>query len=73
MKKETCVRGTVRKLQKQTNGSTTIALPVELVRAVSWKDKQKVTVSRKGNTLVVKDWKPKKVGKKVVKKVGKKK
>jgi hypothetical protein len=59
MEKEKCVRGTVRKLQKQANGSTTVALPVELVRAVAWRDKQKVVVQRRGNTLVVKEWKGK--------------
>lgn len=52
---ETCVKGNVRKLQQQANGSTTVALPAELVRALRWKDKQKVVVRKRGETLVIRD------------------
>jgi len=52
-----CVKGNIRKIQEQSNGSTTVALPVELVRAVRWKDGQKVVVEKRGETLVIKDWK----------------
>ena len=47
----------IRKLQKQSNGSTTIALPADLVREFKWKDKQKVVVRKRGSTLVIEDWK----------------
>ena len=50
----------VRKVQRQSNGSCTIALPAEMLRELSWRDKQKVVVKKKGDTLVVMDWKPKK-------------
>jgi antitoxin component of MazEF toxin-antitoxin module len=52
---EICVKGNVRKLQQQANGSTTVALPAELVRALRWKDKQKVVVKKRGETLVIRD------------------
>ncbi len=47
----------IRKLQKQSNGSVTVALPVEFVREMKWRDKQKVVVKKKGNSLVIEDWK----------------
>ncbi len=47
----------IRKLQKQANGSTTVSLPVELVRELKWKGKQKVVVKKRGKGLVIEDWK----------------
>ena len=43
----------IRILQKQANGSTTIALPAELLRELKWKDKKKVVVKKRGETLVI--------------------
>jgi antitoxin component of MazEF toxin-antitoxin module len=53
MAQEECAKGRVRKLQQQANGSTTVALPVELVRSLGWKNKQKVEVKKRGDTLVI--------------------
>jgi hypothetical protein len=47
----------VRKLQKQGNGTMTVALPADLVRELKWKDKQKLVVRKNGVTLVIADWK----------------
>jgi hypothetical protein len=47
----------VRKLQKQGNGTMTVALPADLVRALKWKDKQKLVVKKNGVTLTIADWK----------------
>ena len=47
----------VRKLQKQGNGTMTVALPADLVRELKWKDKQKLVVRKNGATLVIADWK----------------
>ena len=47
----------VRKLQKQGNGTMTVALPADLVRSLKWKDKQKLVVRKNGATLVIVDWK----------------
>lgn len=51
----------IRKIQKQANGSTTVTLPAELLRELKWKPKQKVVVRKRGATLVIEDWVPKKV------------
>ena len=50
----------VRKLSKNGGGSISITLPIELVRALGWRDGQKVEVRRSGTSLIVKDWRPKK-------------
>ncbi len=50
----------VRKIQRQANGSCTLALPAEMLRDLNWRDKQKLVVKKKGDTLVIMDWKPKK-------------
>ena len=47
----------VRKLQKQGNGTMTVALPVSFVRDLKWKDKQKLVVKKNGASLVITDWK----------------
>jgi len=47
----------VRKIQRQNNGSTTITIPADLMRELSWRDKQKVVVKIRGKGLVVEDWK----------------
>ena len=47
----------VRKLRKNTSGTTLVSLPIELVRELRWRDKQKVVVRKSGSKLIVEDWK----------------
>lgn len=47
----------IRKLNKQTNGSYVVTLPIEVVRELKWKDKQKLVVRRNGKKIVIEDWK----------------
>jgi antitoxin component of MazEF toxin-antitoxin module len=47
----------VRIIQKQANGSNTVTLPAELLRELKWKGKQKVTVKKRGEGLLVEVWK----------------
>ena len=56
----------IRKLQKQANGSTTIALPTDVLKELKWRDKQKVVVKKRGSGILIEDWVPPK--KAVVKK-----
>lgn len=46
----------VRKLSKR-GASYTVTLPIEAVRALKWRDNQKLTITRRGSALVIKDWK----------------
>lgn len=52
------VEKNVRKLQRQNNGSTTLALPTDILKELKWRDKQKVVVRKRGNTILIEDWKP---------------
>ena len=48
----------IRKLTKVAGGkSFSITLPIEYVRKLRWKEKQKLKVEFKGRHLIIKDWK----------------
>lgn len=48
----------IRKLTKSGGGkSIGLTLPIELVRELGWKEKQKVVVKRVRGGVLVKDWK----------------
>ncbi|QSH39369.1 AbrB/MazE/SpoVT family DNA-binding domain-containing protein [Candidatus Kaiserbacteria bacterium] len=47
----------IRKLSKSGGKSIAVTLPIEIVRELKWKSKQKVVVTRKGSTVIIKDWK----------------
>ncbi|PIR88548.1 MAG: hypothetical protein COU09_01715 [Candidatus Harrisonbacteria bacterium CG10_big_fil_rev_8_21_14_0_10_44_23] len=46
-----------RKLSESGQGSISITLPIEQIRKLKWRKGQKVVVERRGETLVIKDWK----------------
>lgn len=46
----------IRKLTKVGGKSIGLTLPIELVRELGWKEKQKVTVKRVHGGVVIKDW-----------------
>jgi len=47
----------VRKLRKNSGGTTLVSLPIEFIRELRWRDGQKVTVKKKGRSIVIEDWK----------------
>lgn len=47
----------VRKLTKLGGKSIGLTLPIELVRELGWKERQKVIVKRVRGGVVIKDWK----------------
>ncbi len=47
----------VRKLIKLGNGSIGLTLPIEEVKALKWREKQKVIVKREGKKFIIVDWK----------------
>jgi antitoxin component of MazEF toxin-antitoxin module len=51
-------KNTERGIRKLTRlgDSYAITLPIDLIRELSWREKQKVEVVRRGKTLVVRDW-----------------
>lgn len=48
----------VRNLQKTAGGSTYIvSLPIDIIRELGWKSKQKLVVKKYGDGIIIKDWK----------------
>jgi antitoxin component of MazEF toxin-antitoxin module len=48
----------IRKITRVAGGSSfAITLPIEMVRKLGWREKQKVVVSLRGKKLTVQDWK----------------
>jgi len=56
MTKETADKS-VRKLTKLGGKSIGLTLPIELVRELGWREKQKVIVKRVHGGILIKDWK----------------
>ena len=50
------VNKNIRKLTKVGRGSLMVTLPVEDVKALGWREKQKVTVKKVRGGLLIKDW-----------------
>jgi len=49
----------IRKLTRTGSGvSVSVTLPIEYVRELGWRDRQKVVVNKKGEKLIIEDWKP---------------
>ena len=47
----------IRKLTKVGRASIAVTLPIELMRELGWREKQKVTVKKSGSKLIIEDWK----------------
>lgn len=47
----------IRKLQRVGGGSYAVTIPIELIRDLKWREKQKVVVERVGDHLEIRDWK----------------
>ena len=50
----------IRKISKSGKGSHYVTIPVEFIRKLRWRERQKVVVEKRGENLLIKDWKPKK-------------
>jgi len=58
MEKKTLSLKRVRKLSKVASGASySITLPIEFVRELGWKERQKLDVELVGKKIVIKDWK----------------
>jgi antitoxin component of MazEF toxin-antitoxin module len=47
----------IRKLTKAGKKSIAVTIPIEIIRELGWREKQKVVVKKSGSKLVVSDWK----------------
>ena len=47
----------IRNLIKLGRKSIAVTIPIEIIRELGWREKQKVVVKKSGSKLVVSDWK----------------
>ncbi len=47
----------IRKLMKLGGTSYCVTLPLALVRELKWQKKQKVVITKRGDKLIIEDWK----------------
>jgi antitoxin component of MazEF toxin-antitoxin module len=50
-------RENVRKITKTGSGSFYVIIPKEIVRALKWRERQKVKVKKEGRGIKISDWK----------------
>lgn len=46
----------IRKLTRVGKGSICVTLPIEMVKKLGWKERQKVVVFLRGKKITIKDW-----------------
>lgn len=47
----------IRSLTKVSKGrSYSLTLPIEMVRELGWRERQKLVVKKRGNKLTIEDW-----------------
>ena len=46
----------VRKLTKTGRGSYYVILPKDMIRDLSWSERQKLQVKRSGKRIIIEDW-----------------
>lgn len=46
----------IRKLTKVGGLSLSVTLPIEIVRALKWRERQKLVVKKRGKSVVITDW-----------------
>ncbi len=46
----------VRKISKR-GGSYSVTLPIEIIRKLGWREKQKIVVEKVRGGVIIKDWK----------------
>lgn len=49
--------GSRRRLQKNNTGTYSVSVPIEIVRLLKWQTGQKLTLEKRGKTIVITDMK----------------
>ena len=49
----------IRKLTKLGGKSIAVTIPIDMIRDLKWRERQKVVVEKKGKTITIRDWKKK--------------
>jgi antitoxin component of MazEF toxin-antitoxin module len=48
----------VRKLTKLGGTSLGVIIPIDIIRSLGWRERQKVRITQKGSRVVIEDWVP---------------
>ena len=46
----------IRNITRNNSGTYSISLPIEFIRSLGWRERQKVIVRRRGKQLIIEDW-----------------
>jgi len=46
----------VRSLVKSSSGGISVTLPIDEIRKLRWRSRQKVVIKRSGKKLIIEDW-----------------
>ena len=46
----------IRKLTKLGGKSIAVTIPIDMIRELRWRERQKVVVEKKGKTITIRDW-----------------
>jgi bifunctional DNA-binding transcriptional regulator/antitoxin component of YhaV-PrlF toxin-antitoxin module len=57
MGRRTLEERSIRKLTRTGNTSISVTIPIEILRDLGWREKQKVVVKKKGKGISIQDWK----------------
>lgn len=57
MEKRTISNTRTHKLTKVAGTSYGVTLPIEFIRHLKWRERQKLNITLKGNKLIIEDWK----------------
>jgi len=47
----------IRKLTKLGKQSIAVTIPIEIIRELKWREKQKVVLKKSGKKIIIEDWK----------------
>ena len=47
----------IRKLTRVGKFSMSVTIPIEYIKELKWRERQKVVVNKKGKKLIIEDWK----------------
>jgi len=56
MSRRSIENSNIRKITRVGGTSLSITLPVEFLRKLKWKEKQKVVVNLRGKKIIIEDW-----------------
>jgi len=46
----------IRKITKVGKQSLAVTIPIEMIRELKWRERQKVVVTKRGKSIIIKDW-----------------